>query len=112
MPGTVGSKQAWARTLRFFGHKCAYCRTDKNLTRDHWVPRSLGGDGVAGNLVPACVTCNAIKMDTPPHLLNLDPAVRGYIERTLDYLKVDQYERRQARKERKKARVEANVTGN
>lgn len=41
---------------------CHYCgkrlKRDVDDTRDHVIPRSLGGPNTQWNRVPACVTCN------------------------------------------------------
>lgn len=44
-------------------HKCQYCSSTKNLTLDHIVPKSRGGDDSWENLVVACSTCNTKKGD-------------------------------------------------
>jgi len=54
------------------GWECAYCgrgpRAKRNpkqaqliLTLDHLMPRSLGGDNSAANLVTACFSCNSAR---------------------------------------------------
>ena len=52
---------AWSKT----GGKCWYCGIQldptKNLTFDHFVPKSAGGNSTADNLVPCCAKCNASK---------------------------------------------------
>lgn len=40
------------------GFKCAYCGSDDNLTMDHIVPKSRGGQSNWENLVTACHPCN------------------------------------------------------
>lgn len=45
-------------------HKCQYCNTrpgSEELTIDHVIPRSRGGQTTWDNCVLACVNCNAIK---------------------------------------------------
>jgi 5-methylcytosine-specific restriction endonuclease McrA len=51
----------WINTLELFGHKCCYCGSDKNLTKDHVVPLSRGGTNYIENIVPACHSCNSSK---------------------------------------------------
>lgn len=49
-----------------FGNRCAYCGEKlkyKNLTLDHVIPKSMGGDRSEGNLYPACRKCNRSKRD-------------------------------------------------
>ena len=47
--------------------RCHYCRTALTLDGrwhvEHQVPRALGGDDAAGNLVAACAPCNLAKRD-------------------------------------------------
>ena len=45
------------------GHKCQYCGCTKNLTIDHLIPRSRGGEDTWENLVVACMPCNTRKSD-------------------------------------------------
>jgi hypothetical protein len=48
--------------------RCHYCHAvltlDGRWHVEHQVPRALGGDDAAGNLVAACVPCNLAKSDT------------------------------------------------
>jgi 5-methylcytosine-specific restriction endonuclease McrA len=41
--------------------KCQYCGEEKELTFDHVVPRSRGGDTCWTNIVAACDDCNGLK---------------------------------------------------
>lgn len=43
------------------GFQCQYCGSDKDLTFDHVVPRSLGGKTTWENIATACARCNLIK---------------------------------------------------
>lgn len=48
------------------GGRCFYCGASLNretFTRDHVIPRSLGGPTAVANLVSACLTCNQRKGD-------------------------------------------------
>lgn len=45
------------------GHKCQYCGSTKELTIDHIIPRSRGGEDSWENLVVACMSCNTRKGD-------------------------------------------------
>lgn len=51
----------WDRTVRRFGHRCAYCKGEGDLHMDHVVPLSRGGTHTIGNVVPACPPCNLSK---------------------------------------------------
>ncbi len=56
------SAAAWASLKALFGHLCAYCRQRiARLEQDHIVPLVRGGLHAAGNVVPACRSCNAAK---------------------------------------------------
>ncbi len=51
----------WARLKLEWGG-CAYCRApDEGLQKDCVLPISRGGRYTAGNVVPACRSCNASK---------------------------------------------------
>ena len=52
--------------LRRDNFTCQYCGTGKNLTLDHLVPRSRGGDTSWHNLVTACMLCNTRKGNRTP----------------------------------------------
>ena len=45
-------------------HTCQYCESKKNLTIDHIVPKSKGGQDTWENMVVACSSCNTKKSDT------------------------------------------------
>ncbi len=51
----------WREKVAEFGSRCAYCREEKPLTRDHVVPISRGGTDDIENIVPACRSCNSRK---------------------------------------------------
>ena len=56
------SPKAWQDALEWFGHRCVYCGTeDVPLEQEHVVPLVKGGGYVAGNIVPACASCNSSK---------------------------------------------------
>lgn len=44
-------------------HKCGYCGSTRNLTIDHIIPKSKGGDNSWTNLVTCCHPCNFRKAD-------------------------------------------------
>ncbi len=52
--------------LRRDGHRCQYCHTTQNLTVDHVVPKSKGGEDSWENLTTACIKCNNRKGDRSP----------------------------------------------
>ena len=48
------------------GNKCAYCSSTQNLTIDHIIPSSRGGDNSWTNLTIACSKCNTKKGNRTP----------------------------------------------
>lgn len=51
----------WSGILSEFEGRCAYCGTDGTMTMDHVIPLVRGGHHIAGNVVPACRSCNSAK---------------------------------------------------
>lgn len=45
--------------------KCVYCNNKNNLTIDHLIPKSKGGQNTWENLVTCCHKCNVKKGDKP-----------------------------------------------
>lgn len=41
--------------------KCIYCGEEKELTIEHILPRSCGGEDIADNVVMVCKSCNSSK---------------------------------------------------
>lgn len=65
------TKLSFSRNLIFRRDKyiCAYCgikQFGKNLTIDHILPKSMGGQNSFSNCVTACVTCNRGKSNRTP----------------------------------------------
>lgn len=65
-PSKVKKKRPIPQTLRIAmlkrdGHACRYCGSEDDLTADHLVPESAGGETTLENLVTACRTCNMKK---------------------------------------------------
>ena len=71
--------------------RCQYCgekRQPRELTLDHIMPRSRGGDNAPVNIVTACVACNNRKGDRTPSearmpLLTSQSALRVKLERVV-----------------------------
>lgn len=83
-----------AKRLRIYmrdKYRCQYCGDRKpvnELTLDHILPRSRGGDNSAVNIVTACVACNTRKGDRTPAearmpLLTTQSALRVKLERVV-----------------------------
>ncbi|MCU0396864.1 MAG: HNH endonuclease [Cyclobacteriaceae bacterium] len=51
--------------------QCQYCGTGKELTLDHIIPSSRGGQHTWINLVTACKSCNTRKGDYTPDEANM-----------------------------------------
>ena len=110
--------------------RCQYCgekKTAGELTLDHILPRSRGGDNSPVNVVTACVACNNRKGDRTPAearmpLLTSQSALRVKLERVVlchyaearvewrKYLFMDVYDDRDVRErvEREQAKIRAN----
>ena len=55
----------WLRILAAYNGLCAYCgKKFKELTQDHVIPLSKGGNHTASNIVPACTPCNSRKYNS------------------------------------------------
>jgi 5-methylcytosine-specific restriction endonuclease McrA len=59
------------RIYRRDGYECVYCGSNKQLTLDHVIPRSRGGDNSWTNLVTCCHKCNLLKADRTPNEANM-----------------------------------------
>jgi 5-methylcytosine-specific restriction endonuclease McrA len=53
------------------GHICQYCGSRSDLTLDHVMPRSRGGQSSWDNLLTACKSCNSKKGDCTPEEANM-----------------------------------------
>jgi 5-methylcytosine-specific restriction endonuclease McrA len=52
---------------------CQYCGSNDDLTFDHLVPRSRGGQTTWSNVVAACSPCNLRKANMTPHEAGMFP---------------------------------------
>ncbi len=59
-------------------HRCVYCGNHQNLTLDHVLPRSRGGNTSWTNLVTACKFCNAKKGDNLPEEAGMNLPYKPY----------------------------------
>ena len=87
-------EQSSSKRLRIYmrdKYRCQYCGEKKGvgeLTLDHILPRSRGGDNSPINVVTACVKCNNRKSDRTPEearmpLLTSQSALRVQLERVV-----------------------------
>jgi 5-methylcytosine-specific restriction endonuclease McrA len=51
----------WEAILEAAGRACIYCGSRNQLTQDHLMPLSRGGNHTAANVAPACLPCNLSK---------------------------------------------------
>lgn len=58
----------WIEIQDAFDNRCVYCGESGELEQDHFLPLSLGGGYVRGNILPACRSCNATKGSKHPRL--------------------------------------------
>jgi 5-methylcytosine-specific restriction endonuclease McrA len=68
---------------------CLYCGgeyLDRDLTRDHVMPRSRGGNDVWDNVVAACRRCNHRKGDRLAHECGLELLALPYVPNFAEYL--------------------------
>lgn len=55
------TRTQWERILRRYGYRCLACGSSENLTIDHVVPISKGGEDTERNVQPLCGSCNSSK---------------------------------------------------
>lgn len=60
LPASLTAAQ-WDEVKSCFNNRCAYCGQDKNLTLDHFIPVSKGGELSINNVLPSCTSCNSSK---------------------------------------------------
>jgi len=75
--GAIGdhSLEEWENLKIEFNNKCAFCRKQVKLTKDHIIPLSEGGTDFIDNIQPLCKSCNSkkwkfIKFENPELLKN------------------------------------------
>ncbi len=58
--------------------ECQYCGVTKDLTLDHVMPKSRGGQSHWTNLVTACKKCNSVKGNLTPEEADMELKVKPY----------------------------------
>jgi 5-methylcytosine-specific restriction endonuclease McrA len=53
--------EQWEDMKIEYNNKCAFCREEKKLTKDHIIPLSEGGTNYIDNIQPLCRNCNSKK---------------------------------------------------
>ncbi len=68
MAGTLATltAQQWEGIILQHCGACLYCGTTEDIQQDHYIPITAGGGHVAGNVVPACGSCNKRKGNKVP----------------------------------------------
>ena len=57
----TSDKKVRNKVFKLYGKKCLCCGTDKNITIDHVIPISKGGQNDISNYQPLCRSCNSRK---------------------------------------------------
>ena len=60
------------------GFKCQYCGNGKDLTLDHLIPKSRGGNSTWYNLITACRRCNTKKGEFMPEEIGMSIKRKPY----------------------------------
>ena len=74
------------------GFACMYCGDDTNLTLDHVMPKSRGGENTWKNLVACCSKCNNKKDDRTPKEAGMKLRRKPLIPTLTDLLGFDKNE--------------------
>ena len=75
---TKSVKISRSRLYKRDGYECAYCGQKKNLTIDHIIPKSRGGQNTWDNLVTCCSSCNRFKSNRTPEEAKMVLRVKPY----------------------------------
>jgi hypothetical protein len=60
------AKRMWKKNIKEqWEYKCAYCKSEENITLDHIFPQCKGGLDIKTNVVACCHSCNQSKGHTP-----------------------------------------------
>ncbi|GAB2535141.1 HNH endonuclease [Rufibacter soli] len=68
-------------------NQCQYCGSTRNLTLDHLVPRSRGGESSWFNLTTACARCNSHKGDRTPEEVSMKLFRKPYKPSLVSFLR-------------------------
>jgi hypothetical protein len=53
----------WVACKQYFNNQCCYCGGNLELSQDHFIALSRGGEYTKNNILPACLICNSSKRD-------------------------------------------------
>ena len=73
--------------MRRDGYRCQYCGSSRNLTLDHLLPRSRGGESTWYNLITACSRCNSKKGDRTPEEVQMKLASKPFKPSLVSFLR-------------------------
>jgi 5-methylcytosine-specific restriction endonuclease McrA len=73
--------------LRRDRNQCQYCGSTRNLTLDHLLPRSRGGQSTWYNLITACSRCNSRKGDRTPEEVEMKLSRKPYKPSLVSFLR-------------------------
>lgn len=76
------------------GHKCGYCRSAEDLTLDHVIPRSRGGQNTWENLVTCCKKCNAKKDNRTPEEAGMKLLVKLYAPTYMQFINAMKHDKK------------------
>ncbi|ALJ00344.1 HNH endonuclease [Rufibacter tibetensis] len=68
-------------------NRCQYCGSTRNLTLDHLLPRSRGGESTWYNLITACARCNSKKGDRTPEEVSMKLASKPFKPSLVSFLR-------------------------
>ncbi len=95
--GSASGRRLWHQAPRLNNHElfrrdgylCMYCGkqcTERELTRDHVIPRALGGQDQWNNVVAACRRCNLLKGGRTPEQAGLSLLAVPFVPNPAEYL--------------------------
>ena len=68
------------------GYKCIYCGSEDNLTIDHVIPKSRGGNNTWKNMVSCCGRCNVTKDNKTPEEANMNMLHKPYVPTYIEFI--------------------------
>jgi len=81
------------RIFKRDNYTCQYCGSKKNLTIDHVIPRSRGGQNTWKNMVTCCFRCNSNKGSLTPEESGMKLKVKPYEPTIFSHIAHDDIEK-------------------